>query len=125
MLGHSSKHPRTPPEGLWPRIESVVPEVVFLQLVSAVGQGAANIRVGYDALAFLRTQYLERIAERLDQPAWPAQRPVAIEWARGVGRSAAAAAIARGAYEVGVEDVEDALFKVQKALAPDGNCPFT
>ena len=103
------------------------PEVVLLQVASAIGQGAATIRAGIRGRPVPESGVPWRTSpDRLDPALWPSQRAMVTEWARALGRTAAALAVSRGAVpRSAFEDLQGASALVLRSLAPDGVCPFT
>lgn len=102
--------------------ENVDPEVILMQLMSAVGQGAGTLTVGYDAMNYLRTTYLGRIRARADR--WAADRLLAFEWARAAGRQAASIAVREGMFEITAAHVQEGLATLAARSSRDGDCPF-
>lgn len=102
--------------------EHVDPEVILMQLMSAVGQGAGTLTVGYDAMRYLRTTYLERIGSHVGS--WSRDRLLAFEWARAVGRQAASAAIRDGSFEITADHLQSGLTTLAARSSRDGDCPF-
>jgi hypothetical protein len=98
------------------------PEVILLQILGAIAQGAATIRVGYSAAGAIRLRYLPLIQANVGR--WEEDRLLVLEWARALGRQSAAMAVGRAAYEMEGEDVETASERLLLVRGPDGRCPF-
>lgn len=104
--------------------QPVDPEVILMQVMSAIGQGAGTVRVGQDATALVRSRYLEAIRQ-YDSARWRQDRAVALEWARVVGRKAASLAAEDASFEITADQLSNALDRAARSSDPDGPCPFT
>ena len=93
------------------------------QMAIAFGQGAVTMQASRRALALAFTNY-GRLAE--DDEKWNARSVLILEFARAIGRTAAAHAARAGRCVIDYEDVEFALRAVRSSeLEPLFGCPLT
>lgn len=97
------------------------PEVILLQVVAAVGQGAGALSVGYEAAEYLRQTYLQAIGEKADR--WEDIQVLAFEWARGAGQQAAWLASRAGTFEISATHLSLGIQRLASSRTR-GDCPF-
>jgi hypothetical protein len=93
------------------------------QLAMAFGQGAGTMPASREGLCVAFSAYGHLVA---DEGRWNTAAVLILEWARVLGRSAAAHALRAGRCVIDAEDVEFALRAAQSSqIEPLAGCPLT